>query len=69
MARMFKLESNRTYQTEARAIKAAEKFYPESDNDGLRYFIHRGDDGRYFPVFVGEKALQAGVHFNFPVTF
>jgi integrase len=33
----------------------------------LRHFIMQGDDGRFFPVFVGERALQAMVHFHFHV--
>lgn len=67
MARMFKLEANKTYATEANAIKAVEKKYPEANNDGLNYFLQRTEDGRFFPVFVGERALQRMVHFHFNV--
>lgn len=67
MARLIKLEANRTYATEANAIKAVEKKFPEASNDGLTYFLQRTEDGRYFPVFLGERALQAGVHFHFNV--
>ena len=69
MARMFTMEANRTYANEANAVKAVEKKFPEADNDGLRYFIQWTPEGRCFPVFVGEKALQRGVHFHFQVTF
>lgn len=69
MARFIKLEPNKTYATEANAIKAVEKKFPEAGNDGLRYFIQWTPEGRCFPVFVGEKALQHGVHFHFNVTF
>lgn len=68
MARMFKLEANKTYATEADAVKAVEKKYPEAGNDGLVYFLQRTEDGRFFPVFVGERAIQAQVHFHFNVT-
>lgn len=68
MARMFKLEANRTYATEDNAVKAVEKKYPEAGNDGLVYFLQRTEDGRFFPVFVGQRAVQAGVHFHFNVT-
>lgn len=68
MARMFKLEANLTYATEANAVKAVEKKYPEARNDGLVYFLQRTEDGRFFPVFVGERAIQAQVHFHFNVT-
>jgi len=67
MARFFKLEPNNTYATEANAIKAVEKKFPEANNDGLTYFLQRTEDGRFFPVFVGERALQAMVQFHFHV--
>ena len=69
MARLFKLEPNKTYATEANAVKAVEKKFPEANNDGLRYFLQRTEDGRFFPVFVGERCMQHGVHFHFHVTF
>lgn len=59
----FKL--TKTYATEVNAVKAAEeKFGIITD---LRYFIMRTADNRFFPVFLGEAALQAGVHFHFHV--
>lgn len=67
MSKLIKLEANKTYATEANATKAVEKKFPESDNDGLTYFLQRTEDGRFFPVFLGERALQAGVHFHFNV--
>lgn len=69
MARLFKFEPNKTYATEANAVKAVEKKFPEANNDGLRYFLQRTEDGRFFPVFVGERSMQHGVHFHFHVTF
>ena len=68
MARLIKLEANKTYATEANAVKAVEKKFPESANDGLVYFLQRTEDGRFFPVFVGQKAVQQMVHFHFNVT-
>lgn len=68
MARLITLEANKTYTTEANAIAAVEKKFPVADADGLRYFIQRCQKtGRYFPVFVGQSAAQAGVHFHFNV--
>lgn len=67
MAKLITLTPNKTYATEANAIKAVEKRFPESDNDGLRYIIHRSPDGRFYPVFVGTSAVHAGVHFHFHV--
>ena len=67
MAKLISLTPNRTYATEANAIKAVEKRFPESDDDGLRYIIMRTPDGRFYPVFVGTSAVHAGVHFHFHV--
>jgi len=67
MAKLITLTSNKTYATEANAIKAVEKRFPESDDDGLRYIIMRTPDGRFYPVFVGTSAVHAGVHFHFHV--
>jgi hypothetical protein len=65
MAKLIKLECNKSYATEANAIKAVEKKY--GDDFGLRYIIMKTDDNRFFPVFIGQKALQEMVHFNFNV--
>ena len=62
MARLTKIIASKTYATEANAIKAVEKC---EITDELRYFIMRNDEGRFFPVFVGMKAIEAGMHFRF----
>ena len=67
MARYIKLETTKTYASIKNAIKAVEKKFPESDNDGLTYIMMKTEDNRYYPVFLGERALQAGVHFHFHV--
>lgn len=67
MAKLLTLTATKTYATEANAIKAVEKRFPESDNDGLRYIIMPTPDGRFYPVFVGNSAVHAGVHFHFHV--
>lgn len=67
MARKIDLQWNRSYATEANAVKAVEKKFPEAGNDGLIYFIYRTDNGRFLPVFIGQRALQQGVHFHFNV--
>lgn len=72
MAKLFKLVAFKTYASEANAIKAVEKKYPSDTGNpryagNLRYFIHRSDDGRFFPVFVGEAAIVAGVYLHFNV--
>ncbi len=65
MAKLIKFETTKTYATEANAIKAVEKIYAGENN--LRYFIMPTVDGRFYPIFVGQEALQRMVHFNFHV--
>lgn len=57
----------RTYATKANAIKAVEKKLHADTVRDVTWFIHTTDDGRFFPVFVGERALQRMVHFHFHV--
>lgn len=63
---LVEFKVTKTYATKVNAVKAAEAKYGQHD---LRYFIMPTDDGRFFPVFLGEAAVQAGVHFDFHVTF
>lgn len=81
MARLITITPNKTYASEANAIKAVEKKFPlmataHPAYRDLTYFIHSvrkggmgtdAEDLRYFPVFVGERAVQAQVHFHFNV--
>lgn len=62
MARLTKIIAAKTYATEINAIKAVEKC---NISDDLRYFIMKNDEGRFFPVFVGMKAIEYGMHFRF----
>lgn len=64
MARHVQLTSQRTYATETNAHKAANEAYPGEDQ---RYIICRTEAGRYYPVFIGPKAVDAQVFFKFPV--
>lgn len=70
MARLVELQPNKTYATRENAIKAVEKFFydkMEHTHENQMYFIHVHTDGRFFPVFVGERAVQAHLHFHFNV--
>lgn len=65
---LFEITPSRTYATRENAIKAVEKFYGNREfRLRVMYFIHTHTDGRFFPVFVGERALQEGIHFKFNV--
>lgn len=65
MAHHVSITPARTYATEANAHKAVNDKY--SDASYLRYMIVWNAEGRCYPVFLGEPAIQAGVHFNFCV--
>lgn len=69
MAKQIKLTPMKDYATEANAIKAVEKVFPKFENvaDRLNYLILQTPAGRFYPVFVGERAIQAGAHFSFCV--
>lgn len=63
MNRKFEINAPKTYATEANADKAVAK----KGFEDLRHFMMRTEDGRFFPVFVGQEAINAGVHFHFNV--
>lgn len=55
---------SKTYATEANVEKAiAAKGF-----ENLRWVMMRTADGRFYPLFIGEVACHAGVHFHFCVT-
>jgi len=71
MIQHIELNPNKTYATRENAVKAVEKAFGErvtaQNGENLRYILSVNADGRFFPVFLGERALQAGVHFHFCV--
>jgi len=69
MSKYLELTPNKTYATAANAIKAVEKVFPPTGDNNLTYFLARTLDekARFFPVFLGERAVQHGAHFHFNV--
>lgn len=61
MALLFK-DYTKTYATRENAEKAIRKRKLEH----FRYVIAVGEDGRYFPVFIGQDAAHRGVFHFFP---
>lgn len=59
----FDVQPVRAYITKTNAERAVEK----KGFSHLRHFFAYTQDGRCFPIFVGEKAMQDGVHFHFNV--
>lgn len=59
----------KTYASIENVEKAIAKKFPDNASwpDSIRYFIVQSEDGRFFPVFIGQKALHYGIHFHFNV--
>ena len=53
---------SKTYATEAAAVKRAEAL--SSNLSGVTYIIMLADNGRFVPVFIGNSAVAAGLHFQ-----
>ena len=51
----------KTYKTYANAVKAAEKVIGDRCH---RVIIAATEEGRFFPVALGERAAQDGLHFH-----
>lgn len=74
MPRLVTITPGKTYATPENAVKAVDKFCEGAEGqrlenfNNLSYFIHREEStGRYFPVFIGERACHAMMHFHFNV--
>ena len=68
--REYKINPTKTYKTPENAAKAAQAIADKLYQDAtgvLHFFVMQHTDGRFFPVFFGQKAIQAGVHFHFNV--
>ena len=60
------LTPSKTYASHANALAAVRKVFGAETE--LRYLVLRDEPtGRYFPVFLGDDAVQAGAHFHFHV--
>jgi hypothetical protein len=70
MANKITFTPTKTYATEANADKAVLAKLGTIDgstDSSLRYFIMRTPEGRFYPIFVGNAAVEAGIHFHFHV--
>jgi hypothetical protein len=67
---LLNMTPTKTYATRDNAVKAVEKaFGPRMTQGGERldFVIVANPEGRFFPLFLGERAIQGGVHFHFCV--
>ena len=60
MINEFKPQPSKTYKTRENALKAVEKFYGECE-EMLRFMVVQNDEGRFYPIFIGQNALQCRV--------
>jgi len=67
MATEIDLTPNKTYASAENARKAIAKYPRVAENQNLRYLMMQTPEGRFYPVFLGERAIQDGVHFLFSV--
>lgn len=58
--------SSKTYATRENAIKAFVKKFGTATT--FNWLIATTDDGRFFPVCIGQRALDCGTHFHFATT-
>lgn len=70
-AHRLQITAPKSYASAENAIKAVEKvFGANHEHPGsadVRYVIVQTVDGRFAPLFIGESALRAGVHFRFNI--
>lgn len=64
----IKFDMVRSYATRENARAAvSKKFGLLKPNLRYRFFIYTREDGRFVPVFIGQEAVTAGIHFDFTV--
>lgn len=62
MARLLELKPSKTYATKKNAIKAVQD---EFGHDNFRFIIANTEDGRFYPICIGQEACTAQAHFYF----
>lgn len=63
-----KFLTKKTFATADNARTAVRKAFGDNfESSTLRFFIHVTEQGRFLPVFIGNDAVQANVHFTFSV--
>lgn len=53
----------KTYATKANMERALSKYPRITENADLTYLAIQNPEGRWYPIFLGERAIRAGVHF------
>ena len=70
-AHQIQFDVKKTYATRENSVKAVQKLCGENHahfgSADVRYIITATADGRFLPVFIGESAINKGMHFHFCV--
>ena len=68
---LLNMTPSKTYATRDNAVKAVSKAFGDRmtqvGKERLDFVIVANPEGRFFPLFLGERAIQAGAHFHFCV--
>lgn len=67
MAQCITIEPTRTYATVENVHKAVARVITNPALANLRYMVQQHTDGRFFPLFVGQESVRAGIYFHFNV--
>lgn len=67
MATNINLKPDRTYANIKNLETAIGKYPRIAEDPNLRYLVLTTPEGRVYPVFLGEYAIQNGIHFLFCV--
>lgn len=69
---LLNLTPTKTYASRENAVTAVERAFgprmrQEQFGEKLDFVVVANAEGRFFPLFLGERAIQAGIHFHFCV--
>ena len=64
MTNLNTFEGIKGYATYAAAARKLQKEMNTSFSQGIQCFVAVSSEGRFIPVAVGERAVQAGLHFR-----
>jgi hypothetical protein len=66
---LLEMTPAKTYATRDNAIKAVEKAFVnrQTRDEKIEFVVVANAEGRFFPMFLGERAIRAGMHFHFCV--
>jgi len=64
MATEITFSQPKTWATKPNMERAIAK-YPALSEPRIRYIAMQTPEGRYYPIFIGQSAIEAGAYFHF----